>query len=146
MGCSGDLDSIAIYVWSKPSTFRYGIQTYLVELNKWLNVGLDVRTILEERSENVRDTGAIVLWSLVVSQYEMWLYSRSKLIQKVFKMKDDLASMQGVTQERAYELVTTDNIDDLLEEVLKGERSSATLYDICPLARLRSSLPSKSFL
>lgn len=68
-----------------------------------------------------------------------WLFSRSKLIQKVFKMKDDLASMQGVTQERAYELVTNDNIDDLLEEVLKGEWSSATLYVICLLARLHSS-------
>lgn len=36
-------------------------------------------------------------------------------------MKDEQASMQGVTQERAYELVTNDKIDDLLEEVLKGE-------------------------
>jgi len=45
---------------------------------------------------------------------------RSKLIKSVFKMKDEQASMQGVTQERAYELVTNDKIDDLLEEVLKG--------------------------
>lgn len=51
----------------------------------------------------------------------MWLvFFRSKLIKSVFKMKDDPASMQGVTQERAYELVTNDKIDDLLEEVLKG--------------------------
>lgn len=35
-------------------------------------------------------------------------------------MKDDPAIMQGVTQDRAYELVTNDKIDDLLEEVLKG--------------------------
>ena len=48
------------------------------------------------------------------------LFFRSKLIKSVFKMKDDPASMQGVTQERAYELVTNDKIDDLLEEVLKG--------------------------
>ena len=50
----------------------------------------------------------------------MWVVCRSKLIKSVFKMKDDPASMQGVTQDRAYELVTNDKIDDLLEEVLKG--------------------------
>jgi len=54
---------------------------------------------------------------------------RSKLIQKVFKMKDDLASMQGVTQERAYELVTNDNIDDLLEEVLKAYEACKANHD-----------------
>lgn len=32
-------------------TFYCGIQTYLLELSKWLNVHLDVRTTLEERSE-----------------------------------------------------------------------------------------------
>lgn len=39
-------------LFSKPLTWDcFGhldsIQTYLVELNKWLNVGLDVRTTLE---------------------------------------------------------------------------------------------------
>ncbi|KAG0612694.1 hypothetical protein M758_6G046400 [Ceratodon purpureus] len=54
---------------------------------------------------------------------------RSKLIKSVFKMKDDPASMQGVTQERAYELVTNDKIDDLLEEVLKAYEACRANHD-----------------
>jgi hypothetical protein len=46
---------------------------------------------------------------------------RSKLMKQVFKLRDDLQSMQAMTQEHAYELVTHDRIDDLLEEILKGE-------------------------
>lgn len=51
---------------------------------------------------------------------QLWVGCRSKLIKNIFRLKDDLGSMQGVTQERAYELVTQDKIDDLLEEILKG--------------------------
>ncbi|XP_024368440.1 uncharacterized protein [Physcomitrium patens] len=54
---------------------------------------------------------------------------RSKLIKSVFKMKDDPAIMQGVTQDRAYELVTNDKIDDLLEEVLKAYEACRVKHD-----------------
>jgi hypothetical protein len=71
---------------------------------------------------------------------------RSKLMKQVFKLRDHLKSMQAMTQEHAYELVTHDRIDDLLEEILKGETDRQTDIHLLSLSLSRSLSTRSSFV
>ncbi len=71
---------------------------------------------------------------------------RSKLMKQVFKLRDQLESMQAMTQEHAYELVTHDRIDDLLEEILKGETDRQTDIHLLSLSLSLSLSTHSSFV
>ncbi|KAJ7538170.1 hypothetical protein O6H91_11G037000 [Diphasiastrum complanatum] len=55
---------------------------------------------------------------------------RSQLIKDVFKLKEDVGLMQGVSQIRAFELLTHDRLDELLEEVYQAYSSYKANHDL----------------
>ncbi|KAL3684937.1 hypothetical protein R1sor_002959 [Riccia sorocarpa] len=46
--------------------------------------------------------------------------NRAAVMKEIYGFEDDMSSMHGVTQQKAFELITTDRMDDLLEEIYRA--------------------------